>query len=150
QWEGIAFWARSPGNSSKSFTVLLNTYQTEPLPPRAEGTAGEDPFEGKREQCLQCCTEDLGGVVSDPSQAPQLIGDVPDPWCCGNSFRRIVTVTDRWQLYLLPFDSFWQERLPNLEPGGMDASVINGVIFRTDKEAQLYLWLTGFSLYRKR
>lgn len=149
-WEGIAFWARSPGNSSKSFTVLLNTYQTEPLPARPAGRSpADDPVADKRDQCLRCCTEDFGGVVSDPSQSPQLIGDVPDPWCCGNSFRRVLTVTDRWQLYLLPFDSFWQERLPNLEPDGIDPSLINGVLFRADKEAKLDLWLVGFGLYRR-
>jgi|GEM_PF-4833327 len=76
--------------------------------------------------------------------------ELPDRYDCGNSFSLPLTVTDRWQLYLLPFADFVQPRMPNWAPAGLDTSGIQGLIIRTPPEAHVELWLDDVTFYRRR
>lgn len=75
--------------------------------------------------------------------------ELPDRYDCGNNFSVPLTVTDRWQLYLLPFADFVQPRAPNWAPAGMDTSGIHGLIVRTPPEAHVELWLDDVTFYRR-
>ena len=75
--------------------------------------------------------------------------ELSDRYDCGNNFSVPLTVTDRWQLYLIPFADFVQLRMPNWAPAGMDTSGIQGLIVRTPPEAHVELWLDDVTFYRR-
>jgi hypothetical protein len=88
----------------------------------------------------------------DPTGASSTSGSgcVPLPNWCGNSFTRTLTLTDQWQLYLLPFTSFKQEALPNRSSEGPDPARIFTFGMRFPKEAVAEVWLSNLAFYRKK
>jgi hypothetical protein len=119
--------------SDKTVSVLIDTAQT----------ATES------DQCKLDCT---GGGTTTTDENGNVLSQshVPEPGTCGNSFRRPVTVTENWELYLLPFDSFYQDRLPNMAPEGLDPTSIYHLTIRAEKEARLELWIDDIGFYRPR
>jgi hypothetical protein len=167
-YEGIAIIAKSPGNHDKAVTLLLDDAQTRPLTlsetaefDRACGLdagcvavdAGSDAGEAGPRACRKECRV----YPSDPNniatvdQAGNILatGSVPPPDACGNQFRRILTVTENWQLHLLPFNTFVQDRFPNASPTGIDPSEIRWITIRAAKEANLELWIDEIAFYRR-
>ncbi len=69
---------------------------------------------------------------------------------CGNPFRRRLLTSSDWQLYILPWDSFYQEPQNNRLPDGIDPSVILEFTVVAPRESNLELWLDDFAFYRNR
>lgn len=114
QYEGVALWARASAGSDKSVLVILDDQYTTAdagicdEPEVVEGTRGPE-------------------LVGQPGVV--LPGAVPGENDCGNGFQRVLTVTERWELHLLPFSSFSQEALPNRRLQGIDSSALYGMNF---------------------
>jgi hypothetical protein len=140
-YEGLAIWARSSVTTDKTVTILLDTWQTS-----ASGTSGVDPAL----VCKVDCSADSGTRSRDESGNVTSQTYVSPPGTCGNGFQRTLTVTAHWQLYFLPFSSFYQDLKPNLAPGGVDPSHINGLTVRTGKEAIVELWIDDIAFYRRK
>ena len=140
-YEGLAIWARSGTTGDKSVSVLLDTWQTS-----ASGTTAADAAL----VCKVDCSAGSGTRSIDEAGNVTSQAYVSPPGTCGNGFQRTLTVTAQWQLYFLPFSSFYQELKPNLAPGGLDPSHINGLTVRTAKEAGVELWIDDIAFYRRK
>jgi hypothetical protein len=93
----------------------------------------------------------MAQTFTDPSTGQVVSeGDADPPDACGNAFQRTLQTSEHWQLYLLPFDSFLQERQPNASTTGMDKSAILRITIRTDKGATVELWLDDITFYRRK
>lgn len=153
-WDGIALWARAAPGTTKSVLVLLNDKYTGNITTEDEdGNAVPDP--NHESACVE--EEDLGpgqGTTVNQvtgqqgSTSVNVSGRVPSEDACGNSYQKLLTVTERWQLYFLPFDSFTQDQLPNRRIEGIDTSSLRGLIIRAPKAAKLDLWIDDLSYYR--
>lgn len=139
-YEGLAIWARA-GNGDKSFTVLLNTWQTS-----SAGTTEADAAL----VCKVDCNSSSGTRTIDEAGNTLSQSYVSPPGTCGNSFQRVLTLTEQWQLVLLPFSSFYQDLKPNAISGEMDVAHINGLLFRAAKEANLEIWVDDIFFYKKK
>jgi hypothetical protein len=69
---------------------------------------------------------------------------------CGHEFYTVVTTTKEWQLFLVPFDDLLQVRSANWNPAGFDRSGLFTFLIRTEREAQIELWLDDVAFYRRR
>lgn len=139
-YEGVAFWARSDGDHSA--TLVLDTWQT--------SAAGSEGVAQPGETCWVDCSAGSGTQAIDENGNILSQSYVSPPGSCGNSFLYTLTVTDKWQLYAVPFESFFQELKPNLNPEGVDPTHINGFSLRMAKEAGIALWLDDLAFYRKK
>jgi hypothetical protein len=117
-----------------------------------EDGADEDDTCGPVEVCdgtgpLNCTAAVQTGFIGEASGNPATLraGNF-----CGNTFRRPLVVTENWELYFLPFDSFSQDPLPSRSPTGMDTSAIYQFGFQIPKEANLELWIDDITFYRRR
>jgi len=59
-------------------------------------------------------------------------------------------LTENWTHYLLPFDFFKQDALPNRNPNGFDPSAIFGFGVRVPKESVVEIWIDDLGFYRKK
>lgn len=138
-YEGIAIWARS-GGGDPAFSLALDTFQT--------SASGSTPADAG----LVCKIDCSAGSGTQSRDASGLITSqtyVSPPGSCGNSFQRIVQVSTSWQLYFLPFGSFYQELKPNAVTR-MDPTHLNGLTIRTTKEADVELWIDDIYFYRRK
>jgi hypothetical protein len=152
-YEGMSFWARSPGNTGKAFSIVLDDANT-------AGMAGSN-----------CTVYDAGApgqgtvTVLDPATGTPISGTtsaaaMPDQ--CGNAYNAIVPLTGEWRFYTIPWSQFTQtaqpNRVPNVEltetggiPGtGLLPSKIYNLIVRVPKEMKMELWIDNLSFYRKK
>jgi hypothetical protein len=74
---------------------------------------------------------------------------VPSPNACGNAYQTTLAVTEDWQFYVLPFESFTQDPKPNRRVEGIDRASMRGVTMRAPKGAVLDLLIDDLSYYRK-
>jgi hypothetical protein len=139
-YDGIALWARKQGGDP-ALTLALDTWQTS-----AEGAT---PQAGE-EICKPDCNAGSGTQVVDAAGNILSQSYVSPPGTCGNSFQRVLQVTEQWQLYLLPFSSFYQDLKPNMSPNGLNPRHINGMTFRASKEATLEIWIDDVALYKRK
>jgi hypothetical protein len=160
QFEGISFWARAPGNTTKGFTLLLDD----------DNTAGNAVGHNCRDYSVD------GGatgqpssttVVNDPGTGTPITGSsntrAPYPDECGNGFFVVVSLTSDWRFYTIPWSRFQQSftpnRVPNAvlagDPGALDAgttlltSRLRRLGIRMPKEAEMELWLAKLAFYRR-
>jgi hypothetical protein len=160
-WEGIAFWARSPGDTDKSVWLswsdvtvdaeggycisawnrvsVLGAY----VGAAASVEAGVDEDSGAFPvgASVAAFLGPDGGAAADSGIAPEK--------ACGNGFRRLLTTTEDWQFYALPFESFHQDPLPTLIPTGIDRSTLYRLTIQVPKEARLELWIDDLGLYQR-
>jgi hypothetical protein len=167
---GLSFWARSPGNSTKTFTILLddmNTFKQDP--PTTDASAQQEIDGGTGSYCVDL-TADGGtapqsgpspGTTFDPSGniIPGSSGAAPLPNQCGNSYSAIVLVTSEWRLYTIPWAKFVQDANPNRVPNsdltqiGPTAGTalltnrLRNLVLRFPKEAEMELWLADMGFY---
>jgi hypothetical protein len=155
-YEGMSFWARAPGNTTKGFTILMDD----------PNTASSSTITS---YCMLYSTD--GGTsgptttIYDPSTGMAISGTTtaaPPPDACGNSYSTTVTVTADWRLYTIPFGSFQQGPMPNRVPNtaltvtgsapgtSLLTSAILNLTLRMPKEADMELWLDNLSFYRKK
>ena len=166
-WEGIGFFARAPGNSTKAFTLSLTDDNS------------ESPVNGRPDPNVSSarCTNYVaaGGSTTgqasagpsgiDPQTGTPLSGSgttrAPYPDECGNSYTTTVLVTSQWQFHTVPFGDFQQAATPNRVPNavfqagtvpgtGLLTSGLRHLVFRAGKEAEVELWLTKLAFYKKK
>jgi hypothetical protein len=154
EYEGIAFWARAAPGSTKSVLVLLNDKYTANIAVEDED-GNSVPVPTEESACVE--EEDLGpgqGTTVNQvtgqqgSTSVNVAGRVPSEDACGNSYQKLVTVTERWQYYVLPFESFTQDQFPNRRVEGIDRASLRGIIVRAPKAAELDLYIDDLFLYR--
>jgi hypothetical protein len=138
-YDGLAIWARVAEFGDKSVTVLLDTWQTS-----ASGTSEADAAL----VCKVDCSSMSGTRTIDEAGNTLSQSYVSPPGTCGNGFQRVLTLTAQWQLVLLPFKSFYQDLKPNAISGAMDVAHINGLTFRTAKEANVEIWVDDIAFYK--
>jgi hypothetical protein len=132
-YDGFSFWARSPGPSTKGFTLFVEDPTTVELPHRLcvpqAGIAGSSTV------------VDVHGTIT-------VVGPVPPANACGNSFYAVLFATEQWQFHRVPFASLAQAPWPNRTAKGIDRSSILGRAIRMPKGSDIELWIDDFALYR--
>ena len=167
---GLSFWARAPGNSTKTFTILLddmNTFKQDP--PTMDASAEQEISAGTGSYCVDL-TPDGGtapqsgqssGTMLDPSGniIPGSTGAAPLPNQCGNSYSAIVAVTSEWRFYTIPWAKFVQDANPNRVPNSdltqigptagtaLQTNRLRNLVLRFPKEAEMELWLAKLGFY---
>ena len=151
-YEGISFWARSPSYANKTFllnvdegrTIILESSDTNP---ELTGTivSGTEcrvppPTELGEPNCYN------GGVDSPPSGGNR----IPEPGECGNSFHTMITTTESWQLFFVPWDELVQWPCPNRLADGINRADIAKFEIKFDQGTHYELWLDNIAFYRRR
>jgi hypothetical protein len=168
-YDGISFWARSPGNTDKTFLLSVDDGQTIVLRPPAPdagllpaATPADQDLDGdgfvgpgdiaRGTRCRLPPTETLVRVAcySSATLPPAAATRVPEPDECGNQFHAYVTTTDDWQLFLLPWDELVQWPCPNRLSGGIDPADIAGFTITFIQGSTYDLWLDNIAFYRRR
>ena len=157
-YEGMSFWARAPGNTTKGFTILLDDPNTATVTTGGhckDYSADGGVDGGNSGQMTGTIVDQNGNVISGTSTAQPL----PDQ--CGNSYSKVLTVTTGWRFYTLPFTQFTQGPTPNRVPNevltetgtvagtGLLTSALQNLVLRMPKEAVMELWIDNLSFYRK-
>ena len=167
EWQGIAFWAKSAPQKDRTVTVELQTAQTTKPEDGSIGFLTDNlwmrsclaekyglPLPPQRIDEHPCdCREpaEADGALNarvNPDGTLTVEGAEPRPGDCGNSFRQQVTVSTRWQLYLLPFDEFWQEARPNRVSEALDSSAVYQLGLRVDIEKDVDMLTSQWVFYR--
>ncbi len=153
QFEGIAFWARTPGASNHSVTLSLNNADTAVQSPTASCFMPRVPAS----RCTPAPTDataGLGAAVVDYQSGTATAGGVParipEPGECGNAFQQVLTTTPDWQFYTLPFDTFYQLPYPNRIASGFDSSSLLQIAVVFPREVRTELWIANIRFYRKK
>jgi hypothetical protein len=151
-YDGMSFWARSPGNTSKGFTILLddlNTAATTGSNCVDYGTSSSSDQTGQ-------ITGPNGETISTSGSAS--FAGYPEQ--CGNSYTTTMSVTGEWAFYTIPFSQFQQAATPNRVPNAFLTEVgpspgtalltnkLVNLIIRMPKEANIELWLDNLAFYR--
>jgi hypothetical protein len=159
-YEGLSFWAKAPGATTKGFTILLNDQNTVCLGNAVDGGACDMPA-----NCITYGSDGGTGMTMYDSTGmaiPGTGGAPPAPDACGNAYQVTVLATVDWQLYTIPFSQFQQGATPNRVPNAklMQTGPVPGtalliddlssLTFRMPKEAVMELWLDDLAFYRRR
>jgi hypothetical protein len=169
-YDGISFWARSPGASDKTFMLYVDDGRTllmplaapvegEPLPRAMDGDQDldGDGFMGSGDiaagtECRIPPPQELG----DPAcykggvQPPATPSRVPEPDECGNQFHTYVTTTEQWQLFRIPWKELAQWPCPNRFAGGIDIADIAQIQIELIQGTDYDIWLDNIAFYRLR
>jgi hypothetical protein len=159
--EGLSFWARSTNNTNTAFTVQFNDSNTGCLVDPGDGGVCPMP----PSNCITYPAADGGTGVGTTDGTGMIIpGSVttaPEPDQCGNPYSAIVTATNLWRFYTIPFTAFHQEALPNRVPNakltdtgslagtGLIPSDLLTLVFRMPKAMRTELWIDDVGFYRK-
>lgn len=167
-WDGISFFARAPGNTTKAVTLSLTDDNSESV------VGGRPDFDASSARCTNYINDagpstagQTGGGATgiDPQTGTPLSGSAttraPYPDECGNSYTTTLELTSDWQFYTVPFGDFQQASNPNRVPNdvfkagtvpgtGLLTSGLRHLVFRAGKEAELQLWLANLAFYRKK
>jgi hypothetical protein len=157
-WEGIAFWARAPGPTTKAFTLQIDDDNTSvPSADQATTFCRSYSIDGGT-------NEQSGGTAGfDPGTGTPIASSTnsrasyPDE--CGNGYTTIMQVSGEWAFYVIPFGQFKQankaNRVPNtffdggaVDGNGLLTTNLRFVTIRTPREAEVELWLAGMAFYR--
>jgi hypothetical protein len=159
--EGVSFWARAPGNTSKSFSLLLDDINTATEDPSTVDISIRAPSnclgaDGGTGQQTATIRDTSGNVISGNSTGQPL------PFQCGNSYHAGVVVTSDWQFYTIPWHAFTQDAKPNRVPNalltetgpvpgtGLLTSKLRYLVIRFPKEADAELWIDNLGFYSKK
>jgi hypothetical protein len=151
-YEGMSFWARSPGNTGKNLTIVMDDANTA----SADGSNCRVYDGGAPGQATASTMAPDGTLISGTtSEASQ-----PDQ--CGNAYTMVVVLTGDWRFYTIPWSEFTQTAQPNRVPSaaltetggvpgtGLLTSKIWNLILRVPKESRSELWIDNFGFYRKK
>jgi hypothetical protein len=169
-YQGLSFWARAPGNTTKSFTVLFDDTNTEntttPAVCNVDAAMPPSAVDSGSEVCKNYCTDGgmgMQGTYTDPATGTVVGGatnSAPPPDSCGNEFGTVLQVTGNWQFYTLPFGDFHQAAQPNRVPNAhftdvgsapgtyLLTSALMNLVFRMPSEADINLELSHLGFYR--
>jgi hypothetical protein len=156
-WDGIAFWARAPGDTTKGFTLLLddpNTYNSTTAPGYCVNYGSSNtPGQGNTPPPI--------GPDGTPISTSGSATFSPYPEACGNSYSVVMLVTGEWAFYAIPFSRFQQDPKPNRVPNERLTTVgkvpgtalltdrLTNLIIRFTKEANTNLWIDNLAFYKK-
>lgn len=168
-YEGISFWARSPGNTDKTFMLNVDDGRTIVYPPKppAEGglppaTSADQDLDGdgligagdvaRGTRCRLPPDPKLGKVACyyGGQLPPSTPTRVPEPDECGNQFHTYVTTTENWQLFLIPWSELVQWPCPNRLDGGIDPADVAGFQIKLAQGTNYDIWLDNIAFYRRR
>jgi hypothetical protein len=154
-YQGISFWARSEGNTDKTFMLYVDDGHTIILP-QTVPDGGVAPY-GPGDQipgteCLLPPDQSLGipACYNTTGTAAAFSPRLPDPKECGNQFHTYVTTTTDWQLFLIPWSELVQWSCPNKEVGGIDMGDIAQIEIKFLQGTNYDVWVDNFSFYRPR
>lgn len=169
-YEGVSFWARGRGNSSTSFTLLLDDPNTSnPLTATCGADAGAPAADaGPVDVCKNYCMPDAGvgapmNTYVDPMTGMAVGGSTsaaPPTDACGNGYSAVQVVTGDWRFYTVPFARFQQGYMPNRVPNsvlkvtgtvagtGLRTAALQNFVIRFPKEANVELWFDNLQFYR--
>jgi hypothetical protein len=153
-YDGISFWARSPGDTDKTFMLYVDDGRTIVLTPDATDggpTLGPgDTVPGS--YCQLPPPQSLGTPACYYGGAlpPAMATRVPQASECGNQFHTYVTTTADWQLYLIPWTELVQWPCPNRLDGGIDIGDIRQIEIKFLQGTNYDLWLDNIEFYRPR
>jgi hypothetical protein len=152
-YEGVSFWARAPGNSTKGFMILLNDPNTATM----DAVASNCIDLGNSQGAAPTTVYVEGQAVSTSGAATRPV--LPNE--CGNGYTATMLVTSEWAFYTVPFGRFQQDPKPNRVPNELLTQVGNvpgtglltqellQLILRMPKEARTELWLDNLAYYRR-
>jgi hypothetical protein len=166
-YDGISFWAKSPGNTDKTFQFTVDDGRTIKLPDSVDGglpavnpgdqDLDHDGFIGPGDifsgtECRVPPSTKLASPAcyAGGAQPPGTTSRVPEPDECGNQFHTWVTVTDEWHLYRIPWDQLVQWPCPNRLEGGIDHADIAEMEILFIQGSVFDLWLDNIAFYRSR
>jgi hypothetical protein len=143
-YEGITFWAQSYDPSgtptTKGFTITINDKES------FYGVGSTCvPFDGSM---LSNGTYGTAPNTSGGAAGGSAATALPPADACGNGFAYVLTVTDQWQLYTIPWSAFNQLARPNRQPTRFDPSSFFQITVAAPKEAYAALWWDEFGFYR--
>jgi hypothetical protein len=81
---------------------------------------------------------------------PGTVSRVPAPNECGNYFHTFITVTERWQLMLIPWSTLVQWPCPNRIDGGVNRADIAGFKIEFIQGTHYEVWIDNIAFYRLR
>jgi hypothetical protein len=142
-YDGIAFWARSPGASTK--TVTLQIADTHSF--NSSGAETECVY-----SIIDAGSNGVNVYTTTPSNVStgsSVASAQPPPDSCGNYFQYWLITSADWEFYQIPFSAFSQTAAPNRIPAGFDPSTFFSFTVIVDKESQLNLWFDDFGFYPK-
>jgi hypothetical protein len=170
-FQGMSFWARAPGNTTKAFTILLDdTNTTNPNSTMCAVDAGAPPAPTDAGAACRNYCNDGGAGGPSPTYIDPLTGmviggatgDAPPADACGNSYATVVQVGFDWRFYTISFEKFHQAATPNQVPNatftqtgpvpgtGLLTDRLVNLIFRMPKEAVMRLWIDNLGFYSKK
>lgn len=154
-YDGLSFWARAPGDTSKGFTIILGDPNTEVgLSNYCKGYATNS---GANAGTQPGTFNPATGQGTAPTNATR--ATYPDE--CGNEYEAIMLVTGDWAFYTIPFAQFQQANKPNRVPNpvlthvgvvpgtGLLTDQLQVLLVRIPKESIMDLWLDNVAFYRK-
>jgi hypothetical protein len=168
-YQGISFWARAGAGTDKTFLLSIDDGRTIKAP-RVAPDGGALPAANEGDQDLDgdgflgpgdiasgtYCRLPPPQYIGDPTcyyggtQAPDAVTRVPEPGECGNTFHTYVTITEDWQLYLIPWTRLVQWPCPNRLADGIDPNDIRKLDIRLVQGSHYEIWLDDISFYRLR
>jgi hypothetical protein len=145
KYEGIAFWARSPGATTKAVTLQMTDGHSNDNSSNLTSCIYETGFDaGMGVTEMVMTTSGSSTVTAGGTTLPPL-----PPGTCSNPFSYVFEFTDDWQLYEIPFSAFFQAATPNRAPAGFDPSTFFGFGLLVPKEVYLELWIDELGFYPK-
>jgi hypothetical protein len=158
-YEGVSFWARAPGNTTKAFTLLLDDENTASTGTtcRVYSMTDGGVSEGQNQGSATGQDPGTGTPITGSSNTRASYRDE-----CGNSYYSIVTLTSEWIFHRIPFGDFKQTASPNRVPNpalpdagtspgtSMLTSALRNLILRMPKEAEMELWMANLAFYRSK
>jgi hypothetical protein len=143
-YEGLSFWARNPGETTKGIILELTDIHSATV---TCPTAG---------QCVPYAMDagvNMYITMGSNGTLPQGSGvssAQPPADACGNNFAVAVLTSENWQLYTIPFASFHQAFQPNRAPSGLDTAHLALFTIVVPKEGVVDLWIANLGFYRKK
>jgi hypothetical protein len=145
-WEGLRFWARSfdPSGAptTKGFTLTINDKDTFATVEGADCVNYDAGLTGTGASVYLAPGTAMGAAGGGVPSAE------PPPDACGNGFGQVLLTTGDWQLYNLPFNSFYQQAEPNRKSTGFDPTTFAQITIAVPKEAAFSLWIDDLGFYR--
>jgi hypothetical protein len=166
-YDGLSFWARDPGNTSKGFTISLydaNTTAMDPNAPNAPGGGHCKSYYVDGGTQGQTIVSMRDPVTDATISGPVITSRMPDE--CGNNrgngYDNVMLVTSEWAFYTVPWGQFTQWAYPNRVPNsvltetghvpgtGLLTTELKGLGLRPPKEMSFELWIAKLGFYRKK
>jgi hypothetical protein len=143
-YDGLSFWARNPGETTKGIILQLTDIHSARV---TCPTTGQCVPYGSDAGVNTYVTMGSNGTLPPGSSVASA---QPPADACDNNFSVAVLTSANWQLYTVPFSSFYQAFQPNRIPSGLDTAHVALFTIRVPKEGVVELWIANLGFYRKK